>query len=107
MKRLSMYTSRRREVEEIIALATQWTAGRQDVAALAVVGSWARGTATVDSAYLGIVRTARANGSRGKGEVLSREAGKAGPISGSENLFWRSVLACVRTSSAIQEVAAA
>ena len=40
---------RRREVEEIIALAPQWAAGRQDVAALAVVGSWARGTATIDS----------------------------------------------------------
>lgn len=40
---------REREVQEILALAERWAAAQEDVVGLAVVGSWAHGTATIDS----------------------------------------------------------
>lgn len=37
------------KVDQVLARAAAWVAGRPDVRALALVGSWARGTATVES----------------------------------------------------------
>jgi predicted nucleotidyltransferase len=40
---------RREDVEEVLGRVTEWAARREDVRALALVGSWARGRARVDS----------------------------------------------------------
>lgn len=41
--------ARNREVERVVRDATVWARARRDVAGVAVVGSWARGTASDDS----------------------------------------------------------
>lgn len=70
---------RRREVEEIIALATQWAAGRQDVAALAVVGSWARGTGTIES-DLDLVLLTESQQRYVRSDEWTRELGTVGSL---------------------------
>lgn len=41
--------ARRNEVERVAARISRWAQGRADLVAVAVVGSWARGAARVDS----------------------------------------------------------
>jgi hypothetical protein len=47
--RVSATDSRRTEVERLLELVLKWASARHDVRGLALVGSWARGTAHMES----------------------------------------------------------